>query len=221
MKYDRFEQLPVWQAAIELGTRVDATLGNEHFRGRGSLRDQVERAAVPISNNIAEGFERGTTEELLTFIYYAKGSAGEARSMPHLLLRRTERKATPITPDTSGRASQHPSPRNSSQISNFRSEISNLKSEISNRVSSQTPVSDNDSEPSGLSSLCTEFSALVRLSESISRQLSARATHLQTPPIEGPRRLNDAAREQLDRAKRREAFLKKLEETKPRFGDPE
>jgi hypothetical protein len=40
---------------------------------------------VSISNNIAEGFERGTTQELLTFIYIARGSAGEARSMLCLL----------------------------------------------------------------------------------------------------------------------------------------
>lgn len=51
------------------------------FRGHGSLRDQLERSAVSISNNIAEGFERGTTQELLTFIYISRGSAGEARSM--------------------------------------------------------------------------------------------------------------------------------------------
>ena len=38
-------------------------------------------AALSISNNIAEGFERGTTNELITFLYYARGSAGEVRSM--------------------------------------------------------------------------------------------------------------------------------------------
>ncbi|MBS1788455.1 MAG: four helix bundle protein [Acidobacteria bacterium] len=48
------------------------------------MRDQIECAAVSVSNNIAEGFERGTTQELLTFIYIARGSAGEVRSMPHL-----------------------------------------------------------------------------------------------------------------------------------------
>jgi four helix bundle protein len=51
------------------------------FKGRYSLRDQLERAALSVSNNIAEGFERGTTQELLTFIYISQGSAGEVRSM--------------------------------------------------------------------------------------------------------------------------------------------
>ena len=64
------------------------TLGPE-FRGHRSLRDQIERAAVSVSNNIAEGFERGTTQELITFLYIARGSAGEVRSML-LLLERLE-----------------------------------------------------------------------------------------------------------------------------------
>jgi four helix bundle protein len=88
MKYDRFEQLPVWQAGIDLARRVYLlTLGRE-FRGHpagAGLRDQIERAAVSVSNNIAEGFERGTTQELLTFLYIARGSVGEVRSMICLL----------------------------------------------------------------------------------------------------------------------------------------
>jgi four helix bundle protein len=67
------------------------------------LKDQVERAAVSVSNNIAEGFERGTTQELLTFLYIARGSAGEVRSMLCLFERL-------------------------GGFANFKSEISNLKS---------------------------------------------------------------------------------------------
>lgn len=85
MKYERFEHLPAWQAAIEVARRVYALTGKREFRGQRSLRDQIERAAVSISNNIAEGFERGTTQELLTFLYIARGSAGEVRSMLCLL----------------------------------------------------------------------------------------------------------------------------------------
>ena len=85
MTYERFEQLPVWQAAIELAASLYALTGKPQFRRQYSLRDQIERATVSVSNNIAEGFERGTKQELLTFLYIARGSAGEVRSMLCLL----------------------------------------------------------------------------------------------------------------------------------------
>jgi four helix bundle protein len=87
MKYKRFEELPVWQDAISLAVAVYALTARGDFRGQSSLRDQIERASVSVSNNVAEGFERGTTNELLAFLYIARGSAGEVRSMLHLLER--------------------------------------------------------------------------------------------------------------------------------------
>ena len=102
MKYNRFEELPVWKAAIELAVRVFALTTRSEFKIYASLRNQLERAAVSISNNIAEGFERGTTPELLTFIYISRGSAGETRSMLCMLERLPG-------------------------ITNLKSEISNLK----------------------------------------------------------------------------------------------
>ncbi|MEE8200158.1 MAG: four helix bundle protein, partial [Candidatus Acidoferrales bacterium] len=87
MKYSRFEELPVWNDAIQLGVRVLAFTSNDAFVRQASLRNQIERAAVSVSNNIAEGFERDTTQELLTFLYIARGSAGEVRSMLCLLER--------------------------------------------------------------------------------------------------------------------------------------
>jgi len=81
MTYDRFEDLPVWKEAIHLAQQVCALTEQAVFQKRWSLRDQVERAAISVSNNIAEGFERGTTSELLAFLYIARGSAGEVRSM--------------------------------------------------------------------------------------------------------------------------------------------
>ena len=81
MKYARFEELPVWLAATDLAVRVFALGAKAPLRRQRALRDQIERAAVSIGNNIAEGFERGTTQELLTFLYIARGSAGEVRSM--------------------------------------------------------------------------------------------------------------------------------------------
>ena len=87
MRYNRFEDLPVWNGAIELAVRIYDLTERIQFRRRHSLRDQLERAAVSVSNNIAEGFERGTNNELLSFLYIARGSAGEVRSMLCLMER--------------------------------------------------------------------------------------------------------------------------------------
>ena len=85
MKYKSFEDLPVWQAAIELARHTYAATESQAFRGHAGLRDQLERASLSVSNNIAEGFERGSTSELLAFLYIARGSAGEVRSILCLL----------------------------------------------------------------------------------------------------------------------------------------
>ncbi len=44
MKYDRFEQLPVWQASIDLAVQVYAMTGKPVFRRQRSLRNQIEPA---------------------------------------------------------------------------------------------------------------------------------------------------------------------------------
>ena len=87
MKYERFEDLPVWIAAQELGQRIFGLTRDRFFAQPGDLSDQLRRAALSVSNNIAEGFERGSTAELLAFLYIARGSAGEVRSMLHLVAR--------------------------------------------------------------------------------------------------------------------------------------
>ncbi len=85
MKYRHFEELPVWQDSAELARRMYEFTSLEPLRRHPGLRDQLERAALSVSNNVAEGFERGTTNELLAFLYIARGSAGEVRSMLRVL----------------------------------------------------------------------------------------------------------------------------------------
>jgi four helix bundle protein len=88
MTYQRFEDLPVWQEAIRLAELCEGFLdaaGNAIRRGK---QDQLDRCSLSVSNNIAEGFERGTTNELLAYIYIARGSAGETRSMMRFFAQR-------------------------------------------------------------------------------------------------------------------------------------
>ena len=99
MKYHRFEDLPVWKAAIDLATRIYALTRDRFFSQPGDLRDQLRDAALSVSNNIAEGFERGSTAELLAFLYIARGSAGETRSMLHFINRLPD--ATHLKSETS------------------------------------------------------------------------------------------------------------------------
>lgn len=86
--YQRFEDLPVWRAAIDLAEATEDFLEAAGDRLTWSKRDQLDRASLSVSNNIAEGFERGTTRELLSFLYIARGSAGEVRSMCRFFERR-------------------------------------------------------------------------------------------------------------------------------------
>jgi four helix bundle protein len=102
--YRRFEDLPVWNDAIELAVRLLRISQAGRLNGVGDLKSQLERAVISISNNIAEGCERGTSQELITFLYIAKGSAGEVRSMLNLLGRLTEMgDLTPHIEDLRGR----------------------------------------------------------------------------------------------------------------------
>ncbi|HEY4515738.1 MAG TPA: four helix bundle protein [Candidatus Paceibacterota bacterium] len=81
MKIEKFEDLISWQKAREVSLLVYKIFRtNKDF----SFRDQLQRAVVSISNNIAEGFERKSNKELMQFLYIAKGSCGESRSMLYL-----------------------------------------------------------------------------------------------------------------------------------------
>src|SRR5450755_770745 len=80
-KYQRFEDLPVWQEAADLYNAVLDLLETRGVPLSPGFRNQLDRAALSVSNNIAEGFEHSTTAELLSFIAIARGSAGAVRSM--------------------------------------------------------------------------------------------------------------------------------------------
>lgn len=83
-KIEGFEDLIVWQLAIELAVAVYLTFETSRDF---SLKNQIQRAVISISSNIAEGYERGSNKEFIQFLYYAKGSCGEVRSHTELALR--------------------------------------------------------------------------------------------------------------------------------------
>lgn len=107
MTYERFENLLVRQKAAELYELTEDLLDNPAFKATTGFRDQLDRAAPSVSNNIAEDFGRDPTNELLAFLYIARGWAGEVRSMVTLKLGRAEPSRWPA---------------------NLKSQISNLKS---------------------------------------------------------------------------------------------
>ena len=72
-----FEDLEVWKEAMRLAERIYIEL--RHSRDFG-LRDQMQRAAVSIPSNIAEGYERQSNKEFIQFLHVAKGSCGELRT---------------------------------------------------------------------------------------------------------------------------------------------
>ena len=85
-KYNSFEEMPVYQKSLLFGVKVyNFTNTNPEIAKDFGLKGQLQRAAISISNNIAEGFERETKKELIRFLYFAKGSAGECRNMFNFL----------------------------------------------------------------------------------------------------------------------------------------
>jgi four helix bundle protein len=80
-KYQHFEELPVWQEAARLYNAVLDLLEQTGVPLSPGFRNQLDRATLSVSNNVAEGFERSTKAELQSFIAAARGSAGEVRSM--------------------------------------------------------------------------------------------------------------------------------------------
>ncbi|MGI8899140.1 MAG: four helix bundle protein [Pyrinomonadaceae bacterium] len=81
-----FEDLMVWQMGIELVKRVYLLTATGGLSKDFGLRDQIRRASVSVPTNIAEGFERGSRKEYLQFLNFAKGSAGEVRSLLRVAL---------------------------------------------------------------------------------------------------------------------------------------
>ncbi len=78
MGIERFEDIIAWQKAKLLTINIYTIFNDSKDFG---FKDQIQRASISIMNNIAEGFERKSNKEFKQFLYIAKGSCGEVRSM--------------------------------------------------------------------------------------------------------------------------------------------
>ncbi len=83
MKVTKFEDILVWQKSRILSFEVYSCFKNSKDF---SFRDQIQRAVISISNNIAEGYERQSNKEFSKFLYISKGSCAEVRSMLYTAL---------------------------------------------------------------------------------------------------------------------------------------
>lgn len=81
MKIEIFEDIQCWQKSKALTVDLYSIFKkNKDY----AFRDQIQKVAVSIMNNISEGFERNTNKEFRQFLFIAKGSCGEVRSMLYL-----------------------------------------------------------------------------------------------------------------------------------------
>ena len=78
MRIERFEDIIAWQKTKDLTLQIYKLFESSRDFG---FKDQIQRASVSVMNNIAEGFESKGNKEFSHFLYLAKGSCGEVRSM--------------------------------------------------------------------------------------------------------------------------------------------
>ena len=83
--YSSFEDLKDYKTTVNFTAQVYDLLKKSPLKEDFAMVDQVRRATISISNNISEGFERETDKELIRFLYFSKGSAGEVRNLFNLM----------------------------------------------------------------------------------------------------------------------------------------
>ena len=80
MKIARFEDIEAWKEARLLVSMVYEATGKEPFKNDWGLKDQIQRAAVSVMSNIAEGFMSQTNREFIVFLGYSLRSTAEVQS---------------------------------------------------------------------------------------------------------------------------------------------
>ncbi|MGI8855069.1 MAG: four helix bundle protein [Thermomicrobiales bacterium] len=85
-RVERFEDLVAWQKARVLTREIYQVTRQGAFAKVYGLTRQVQRAAVSIMSNVAEGFDRGGRGEFHQFLSTAKASCAETRSLLYVAL---------------------------------------------------------------------------------------------------------------------------------------
>ena len=78
MKIDKFEDIESWKEARILVKEIYHLFANVKDYG---FRDQIQRAAISVMSNIAEGFDRNSNKEFIQFLVIARGSVSEVKSL--------------------------------------------------------------------------------------------------------------------------------------------
>ncbi len=82
--FESFEEIDAWKKSRQHCEQIYRLTRGQSFRTDSGLGEQIQRAAVSIPSNIAEGFERGRRNEFVQFLHFAKGSAGEVRTQLYI-----------------------------------------------------------------------------------------------------------------------------------------
>ena len=144
---EKFEDIVAWQKAKDLSISIYSQFKECKDFG---FRDQICRATVSVMNNIAEGFERQTKKEFKHYLFIAKGSSGEVRSMLHLAseLNYIENNTYEVLLNDSTEIStflkQVLSSGNEADVfTKHPSAVSKTRTNISSSVSGKSPISQN------------------------------------------------------------------------------
>jgi len=78
---ESFEEFDVYMKRIQLAKLVFKLLENKTFEREYGFKDQIKRAVISITNNIAEGSEYNNNKQLIRYLKISKGSCAEVRSM--------------------------------------------------------------------------------------------------------------------------------------------
>ena len=87
-RIERFEDIRAWQEATALTNLVHDVIASSKLSRDFGLRDQIQRAAVSVMANIAEGFDRNSRKEFIKLLDYSLSSVSEVKSHLYVALDR-------------------------------------------------------------------------------------------------------------------------------------